>query len=148
MRRLLLVILLTTIPGAASAQNEATSEALPSVELPEPLDRVLKDYERAWAAGDEMALAALFTEDGFVPTPAGWVRGRAGIARVYENSEGPLRLRAIAFSVADSLGYIVGAYSYGGATGGAVGGKFLLALRQDAMGRWLIAADLDNTNRP
>ena len=28
------------------------------------------------------------------------------------------------------------------------GGKFLLALRRGGDGRWLIAADLDNANRP
>jgi hypothetical protein len=39
------------------------------------------------------------------------------------------------------VGYIVGLYAYGEAHDQ---GKFLLALRQDQSGRWLIAADMDN----
>lgn len=147
MRRLILVVLLLVIAEPAWAQEQGTYEALPSIELPAALDRVLRDYETAWANGDEAALAALFTEDGFVPTPLGWVRGRAGITRVYENSSGSLLLRALAFSVSDSVGYIIGAYNYGETVGTTDGGKFVLALRKDASGKWLIAADLDNSNR-
>lgn len=147
MHRLILAVLLLAISEPVLAQEQGSYQALPSIELPEELDRVLRDYETAWAAGDEAALAALFTEDGFVPTPLGWVRGRAGIARVYEKSRGPLRLRALAFSVSDSVGYIIGAFNYGEPVGDTDGGKFLLALRKDATGRWLIAADLDNSNR-
>lgn len=147
MRCLMLVVLLIAISEPVWAQEQRTYEALPSVQLPESLDRVLRDYETAWAAGDEAALAALFTEDGFVPTPPGWVRGRAGITRVYENSSGPLLLRALAFSVSDSVAYIIGAYNYGDPVGAIDGGKFLLALRKEPSGKWLIAADLDNSNR-
>jgi ketosteroid isomerase-like protein len=147
MRRLIFVVLLLVISEPAFAQEQATYEALPSIQLPAPLDRVLRDYETAWANGDEAALAALFTDDGFVPTPLGWVRGRAGITRVYENSSGSLVLRAIAFSVSDSVGYIIGAYNYGAVVGATDVGKFVLALRKDATGKWLIAADLDNSNR-
>lgn len=147
MHRLILLVLLIVIAQPASAQQQGTYEALPSIQLPEPLDRVLRDYETAWANGDEAALAALFTEDGFVPTPLGWVRGRAGITRVYENSRGPLRLRALAYSVSDSVGYIIGAFNYGNTVGDIDGGKFVLALRKGPSGQWLIAADLDNANR-
>ena len=147
MRRVILAVLLLAAAAPASAQEQSAYEAVPSIQLPAPLERVLRDYEKAWSAGDEAALAALFTEDGFVPTPLGWVRGRNDILRVYENSRGPLLLRAHAFGVADSVGYIVGAYNYGDAAGSTDGGKFLLALRKDSSGRWLIAADLDNSNR-
>jgi hypothetical protein len=47
----------------------------------------------------------------------------------------------------DSVGYIIGAYNYGETVGATDGGKFVLALRKDASGKWLIAADLDNSNR-
>lgn len=148
LRNLAAALVLAGFATTASAQNApATYESLPSIELPHGLDRVLRDYEAAWAAGDEAALASLFTEDGFVPTPFGWVRGRDGISRVYENSGGPLRLRALAYRVADDVGYIVGAYNYGDPVEGIDGGKFLLALRRDGSGKWLIAADLDNANR-
>ncbi len=105
---------------------------------------MLRDSEVAWRAGDEDALALLFTDDGFVPTSAGWRRGREAIREAYRNGSGDLRLTAHAWAVSDTVGYIVGAYAYGEGPGG---GKFVLALRRGAGGRWLIAADLDNANR-
>jgi ketosteroid isomerase-like protein len=149
LKTIVVAALLATSPALGSAQaTGAAYRPLPSIELPPELDRVLRDYEAAWAAGDEAALAALFTEDGFVPTRLGWVRGRDGVRNVYESSSGPLRLRALAYTAADSVAYIVGAYNYNERADGMDGGKFLLALRRDAAGRWLIAADLDNANRP
>lgn len=128
-------------PAALVAQVPVIT---PFADLPPELDRVLRDYERAWSQGDTEALAALFTADGFVPSRAGWRRGADAIRDQYGGASGPLQLRAHAWAVADTVGYIVGAYGYGGPTGG----KFLLALRRGADGRWLIAADLDNANRP
>jgi ketosteroid isomerase-like protein len=121
--------------------------AQPSITLPAELDRVLRDYERNWKAGDEKALANLFTEDGFVPTGQGWVRGRAGIEEVYGSAGGGLQLRALAYAVQDTVGYIVGAYGYGDTPGVPDRGKFVLALRRAPGGPWLIAADIDNANR-
>lgn len=141
------VLLLTAISSTAIAQApNAPPTPLPSIALPPELDRVLRDYERGWHAGDEKALAALFTEDGFVPTGGGWVRGRDRIRQTYENSAGDLQLRALAYAVADSVGYIVGAYGYGPASA-EDRGKFVLALRRAAGGQWLIAADIDQSNR-
>ena len=137
---------------ATVAPLHAQDLAPPSVSLPPELDRVLRDYERAWAAGDPAALANLFTEDGFVlsngNTP---VRGRVAIRERYANAGGALQLRALGYAVSDTVGYIVGGYRYGDAEGAAAGaedsGKFVLALRRGPDGRWLIAADIDNTNR-
>lgn len=139
--------LIAAMSSAAVAQAPSARPApLPSIALPPELDRVLRDYERGWRAGDEQALAALFTADGFVPTGGGWVRGTDGIRRTYENFSGDLWLRALAFAVADTVGYIVGAYRYG--EGANDGGKFVLALRRAPGGQWLIAADIDQSNRP
>lgn len=136
------------VPAAGARAQEATAPPrLPSIALPAGLERVLRDYERAWAVGDEAALAALFTDDGFIPDAAGWVRGRDRIRQQYADSRGPLVLRAHAYAVADSVGYIVGAYGYGPTATEIDTGKFLLALRRGADGRWLIAADLDSGNR-
>jgi hypothetical protein len=44
------------------------------------------------------------------------------------------------------VGYIVGAYAYGDAPP-PDRGKFVLALRRARGGPWLIAADLDQSNR-
>ena len=124
---------------------QAPPAPLPSIALPPELDRVLRDYERGWRAGDEKALAELFTEDGFVPTGGGWVRGRDRIRRTYEDSKGDLQLRAVGYAAGDSVGYIVGAFGYG--EDAQDRGKFVLALRRTPGGPWLIAADIDQSNR-
>ena len=59
---------------------------------------------------------------------------------------GDLQLRAFAYSMSDSVGYIVGGFRYPTSTG--PGGKLLLALRKGRDGRWLIAADMDNNAAP
>jgi len=124
-----------------------TLPTLPSITLPAELDRFLKDYERAWKAGDEAGLASLFTEDGFVPTGQGWVRGRDAIRATYAKAGGGLQLRALAFAVQDTVGYIIGAYGYGDVAPVPDRGKFVLALRRARGGPWLIAADIDQSNR-
>jgi ketosteroid isomerase-like protein len=119
---------------------------LPSVELPAELARVLTDYEAGWQAKDEVALAALFAEDGFV-LPGGNppVRGRDAIQQHYKDAGGPLSLRALAYATQGDTGYIVGAYAR--AKGEPDAGKFTLTLRKDKSGRWLIVSDMDNSNR-
>lgn len=139
---LVLPILTLVVPGSAAAQPQGP---LPSVNLPPALARVLTDYESAWEAKDEKALAALFTEDGFVLSPGHPpTRGRAAIERLYADRGGPLALRALAYATDGKLGYIIGAYAED--AGKPDVGKFTLTLRQDAGGRWLIASDMDNGN--
>jgi ketosteroid isomerase-like protein len=118
---------------------------LPSVDLPPRLARVLRDYEQAWQARDAAALASLFTADGFVLSSGKPpVRGREAIQASYANSGGPLSLRALAWSTEGATGYIIGAFAR--SSGSPDTGKFILALRREADGRWLIAADMDNGN--
>src|SRR5215204_1645107 len=79
--------LLACVSAPSSAQTAAGAEApqpLPSVTLPPALDRVLRDYEKHWAAGNLAELAKLFTEDGFVLQNGKMpVRGREAIKTVY-----------------------------------------------------------------
>ncbi len=118
---------------------------LPSVALPPDLDRVLRDYERAWQAKDAAALADLFTGDGFVLSlnrqP---VRGRAAIRAAYATAGGPLSLRAYAFRTEGNLAVILGGYATGP---GPDAGKFTLTLHREG-GRWFIFSDMDNGNAP
>jgi ketosteroid isomerase-like protein len=118
----------------------------PTSERPAEFARVLTDYETAYPKGG-VALAPLFTEDGFVM--AGGrppVRGRTAIADHYGPGRGqPLALRAFAFAVSGDVGYILGGYAM--RRGDPDGGKFTLVLRKAGDGRWLIASDMDNTNR-
>ncbi len=142
MKLLILLLLVTVLPGGVTAQDGELGEAIPYVTLPAELDRVLRDYEERWEAGNGDGLADLFTEDGFVLSnqrrPA---RGRAAIRGRYDDPSGDLVLKALAYGAGSDVGYIVGLYAYGEALDQ---GKFLLALRRDARGRWLIAADMDN----
>ncbi|HET9314729.1 MAG TPA: nuclear transport factor 2 family protein [Vicinamibacteria bacterium] len=132
--------------GALAAQAPpAGRDALPSVTLPPEIDRVLRDYERGWRSHDASALAALFTDDGFVLSngrPP--VRGRSSIAEAYARAGGELNLRPIAYATDGSLGHVIGVYSHG--AGQPETGKFVLALKRDGE-RWRIAADMDNANQ-
>ncbi len=145
----LLVAGARSTPAQPAAPRSATAtDALPSVPLPPALDRVLRDYERAWRGRDVSALVALFTEDGLVLQPGrAPARGHAALARVYAGQGGgALRLRALAYAHADTVGYIIGAYGYGDSPGDE--GKFTLTLRRGSNGRWLIASDMDNGSKP
>lgn len=132
--------------GPHPAQR-AAPESLPDVELPPELDRVLREYEQHWQAGNAEALVALFTEDGFVARRGGWIRGREGLRESLQGTSSDLRLRAVAYEVGDRVGYIVGAYSYGEESS-VDRGMFILTLRRALDGRWLITADLDGSIRP
>lgn len=140
-----LMLVTGPLPGQDVAEP-ATPTELSSVALPAELDRVLRDYERAWRAGDAAALASLFAEDGFVlqgNRPP--VRGRPAIQAAYEGQGGgPLRLRPLAFSAGDTTGYIIGAYGYGDGLGDT--GKFTLTLHRAPGKPWLIFSDMDNLN--
>ncbi len=145
----LLSLLLVTGPLQAQNTSEPAKLAeLPDVKLPPQLDRVLRDFERAWRSNDSAALASLFAEDGFVlqsnRLPA---RGRPAIQATYEGQGGgQLRLRAIAFAAGDNAGYIIGGYRYGNASSDI--GKFTLTLRRSRGKPWQIFSDMDNNNAP
>ena len=145
--RLLIIsaVVVLASPTASLQAQEPGSQALPTIDLPSEIERVLRDYEQAWIGGDSKGLADLFTEDGFVLRPGRPpARGRAAILRAYQNVGGNLALRALDFAVSDSVGYIVGAFS--GEPGDPGVGKFVLLIRRGPSGRWLIAADIDNEN--
>ncbi len=73
------------------------------------------------------------------------MRGRPAIRSAYAHGGGPLELQALAYATQDSLAYIIGVYGPG--LGRGATGKFILALRRGGEGRWLIAADMDNSNQ-
>jgi ketosteroid isomerase-like protein len=152
MRRSILAVTvlgLMSIVGPLLAQNHpgpATSTELLDTALPPDLDRVLRDYERAWRAGDAKAIASLFTEDGvLLQNNRPPIRGRPAIQATYEGERGgPLRLRAIAFAAGDTIGYIVGGYRYGDALQDI--GKFTITLQRAPGKPWLISSDMDSMN--
>jgi ketosteroid isomerase-like protein len=118
-----------------------------TVTLPPEIDRVLKDYEKAWIAKDTGAIAKLFTGDGMA-LPSGQMpaQGEESIRKAYSQSVGsPLNLRPVAYSASGELAYVIG--GWGGALDKPEFGKFVLVLRR-VNGRWLIVADMDNSNMP
>jgi uncharacterized protein (TIGR02246 family) len=144
---------LAMLAGTLRAQSIPASpprdvQRLPSIPLSASLDRVLRGYENAWQRGDAAALAALFTEDGFVlQSGRPPVRGRRAIRAAYAGQGGSaLRLRALGAAETDTVAFIVGAYTYGEDV--ADRGKFTLTLRRGAGGPWLIFSDMDNSNEP
>jgi ketosteroid isomerase-like protein len=143
----LLSLVVAGAPLAAASAQSTDPLGVNPVTLPPALDRVLRDYEAAWEEGNGTRLASLFTEDGFVLNNGSMpVQGRSGIAGMLTRPGGDLQLRAFAYSVSDSVGYIIGGYRYPQTTG--PGGKYILALRRGADGRWLIAADMENASAP
>ena len=130
--------------GAQAPQAAPDPQVPPVISLPPAFDRVLRDYEAAWRDGDGPRLAALFTEDGFAVQSGSPIRrGRAAIAGGITKPGGSLQLTAYAYSSSGTVGYIIGGYRYPTTVG--AGGRFVLALRSGPDGRWLIAADLDNS---
>jgi ketosteroid isomerase-like protein len=139
------VLWLIAVVGAQTPSPARQPAPLPSVTLPEPLARVLADYEVAWRNRDATALASLFTEDGFVlSNGVPPVRGRADIQKHYARQGGSLSLRALAFGTDGSVGYIIGGFAR--QKGDPDVGKFTLTLQKDGNGRWLIVSDMDNGN--
>jgi ketosteroid isomerase-like protein len=132
--------------SAAQAPAPAPPDAQlpPGISLPPAFDRVLRDYEAAWRDGDGPRLAGLFTEDGYAVQNGSPIRrGRTAIAGGITKPGGTLQLTAFAYASSGDVGYIVGGYRYPETVG--AGGRFVLALRSGPDGRWLIAADLDNS---
>ena len=129
--------------GAQTPQPAPDPQAPPAISLPPAFDRVLRDYEAAWRDGDGPRMAALFTEDGFAVQSGSPIRrGRSAIAGGITKPGGTLQLTAYAYASSGDVAYIVGGYRYPTTVG--AGGRFVLALR-GSDGRWLIAADLDNS---
>lgn len=130
----------------SGTQPAALPVAAPAVTLPPALDRVLRDYEKAWTAKDDAALAGLFTADGYaLPNGQPPARGTDAIRAAYtQNAGSPLALRVIHYAESGDMAYIVG--GFGGGAGRPDFGKFVLVLRRGGDGRWRIAADMDNAN--
>lgn len=132
---------------AAWAEEPASKPAAaPSVTLPPALDRVLRDYEKAWIAKDDAALAALFTSDGYaLPSGQPPAAGAAAIRAAYASNAGsPLALRAIHYAESGDMAYVIG--GFGGSADTPDFGKFVLVLHRGNDSVWRIAADMDNAN--
>lgn len=149
LRLLACLVLLAGAGCRSDVPPGAAADAAPpaAIVLPLELDRVLRDYESAYGQRDAMALARLFSEDGYVLQPGRPpIRGREAVAAALRGEGGPLTLVPIGFAADDSAGYIIG--TFGAERAADEGGKFVLALERRAAEPWRIAADIANPNRP
>ena len=121
---------------------------LVEVTLSPEIDGVIREWERATQAADDSSLAALFTADGLLSQPTGWVRGRAAI-RAAAGNEGrsALRVRAHAFAIAESVATVTGSLADQASTTIRDVAQVTFALRRGRDGRWLIESFL-RANRP
>lgn len=120
----------------------------PTISLPADVDRVLKDYARAWEANDPVALSQLFDAAGMaLPSGQPPAVGVESIRKAYSTGAGsPLHLRPIAFGASGELAYVIG--EWGTSPSKPDFGKFTLVLRRGADGGWRIVSDMDNANTP
>jgi hypothetical protein len=148
--RALLAICVAATVGYAQSGAQRSGQALaalPTVALPPEFDRVLRDYERAWHDRNAKRLASLLTADAIeLANERAPLTGRASIENGFAQAGGPLVLRALAYGVADTVGYVIGAYAF--QPGAPDVGKFVLALRREGGKVWRIAADIENSNAP
>lgn len=139
------LVCLAIVSALAAGAQDAAAQAVepqPSVELPADLERVLRDYERHWEAGNARELSLLFVEDGLI-VRGSWIRGRAAIEAAYQTAGGPLRLRAVEYGQDGDVAFIAGAYGYAETDPVVDRGLFVLTLRRTSDGPWLIVSDMD-----
>lgn len=120
------------------------------------IDRVRESYVAAWKSASAERLAALYTEDARVLYPdQPPVSGRAAIKSYFDGffrefTDHDFALRSSEVVIAGAWAFDSGTYQWTARSGNErVGddGKYLVVLRRSADGAWLLARDMDNSNR-
>jgi ketosteroid isomerase-like protein len=126
---LLAMLLLIAVPALCQS-GEAELKAL------------IQDYAQTYSRHDSQALANLYADDGLLlPPNRPLVKGRAAIADFWKNLRGKLTLTPVLVHAHGDLGYVVGRFAF---NDGPPTGKFTLAARRHANGKWLISSDMWN----
>lgn len=127
-------------PASAKLANDPL---LPTVELPEELERVLRAREKGW--NDKAALAPLFTEDSLVldSRESRWIRGRDKVAEYLAgNFAKAHRVTPVSYSIKGSAAHIAGYFTRPLEDGSTrYFGHVLLSLEKGADNVWRIAAE-------
>ena len=132
---------------AYSQTDPAPADQPPVVSLPADLNRVLRDFEKAYASKDGAAVASLFLPDGMemlANRPP--VRGRDAVEKFYSGASQSIVFRPFVFAESGDVAFIIGGYSPAPG-GGADANKFVFTLRK-VDGKWLIESAMSNSNRP
>lgn len=136
--------------SSVNASALTVEPLLPVVQLPEDLDRLLRDKER-WGGREKnpAALTDLYTKDALVldPVSPSWLRGERATNYVIRGTE-MNRLVPTAYDVNDRGGYVAGYEAI--VTGGATEyvSNFFYSLRKGDDGKWRIAAEIFTVNAP
>jgi predicted TIM-barrel fold metal-dependent hydrolase len=127
-------------PASAKLANDPP---LPTIELPEDLERLLRAREKGW--NDKAALAPLFTEDSMVldTHEPRWIRGRDKVTEYLAGTFGkPHRVTPVAYAVKGSTAYIAGYFTRPLEDGSTrYFGHVLLSLEKGSDNVWRIAAE-------
>jgi predicted TIM-barrel fold metal-dependent hydrolase len=112
------------------------------VQLPNELNTLLLERERAYGNKDE--LTKLFTEDSvhFSSRSSAGIRGRQEVASfLAELFARPYKVTPVAFAVNRSTGYIAGYLSRGEGTDVKHFANIIASIKKDSDGKWKIAAE-------
>jgi uncharacterized protein (TIGR02246 family) len=146
-------------PGAALFPDGGSTAAAPSSPAAKEIDKTRTEYVESWKAGDAERIANLYVDGGIVMYPDHPpVIGHAAIAEYFKGFFA--EFDALDFQLASSEIVIAGDWAYDRGTyrwkakpkkGGAPmddDGKYLVILRREPDGRWRVARDMDNSDRP
>jgi uncharacterized protein (TIGR02246 family) len=147
------------VSGAGLFPSGGSKDAAPSSPAVREIDKTRNEYVESWKAGDVERITSLYTHDGVVMYPdQPPVIGRAAIAEYFKGFYA--EFDALDFQLASSEIVVAGDWAYDRGTyrwkakpkkGGAPmddDGKYLVILRREADGRWRVARDMDNSDRP
>ncbi len=127
-------------PASAKLANDPP---LPTIELPQELERLLREREKGW--NDKTALARLFTEDSMVldTHESRWVRGRDGVTEYLAGAFAkPHRVTPVGYAIKGTAAHIAGYFTRPLEDGSTrYFGHVLLSLQKGADNVWRIAAE-------
>lgn len=136
--------------SSVNASALTVEPLLPVTQLPEELDRLLRDKER-WGGKEKnpAALTDLYTKDALVldPVSPSWLRGERAVNYVIRGTE-MNRLVPTAYEVNLTAGYIAGYEAVLTGTATEYVSNFFYSLRKGDDGKWRIAAELFTLTAP
>jgi uncharacterized protein (TIGR02246 family) len=140
--------------GTVTTATAAGSESSPE----QAVDQLRQAFNKAFSANDMAAVSALATEDAvWMPPGEPEIKGRDTVhkryAALFEKVASTMELKAETIMVQGDLAVLSGPFTRtdkpkGGGAATVVTGKYLLVLRRQADGAWLIARDIWNEDKP
>jgi uncharacterized protein (TIGR02246 family) len=139
--------------AAAQAPQTAAPADTPSI------NDLRSGYQAAFNAGDAAALAALFTDNAVsLPDHRAPIEGRAAIQQDFQNQfaqvSGNIQIMPVDTEINGETAYERGTYSMtvtpkaAGSAPMTEDGKYIVILKKQPNGSWLIQNDINNTSVP